>query len=183
MKQIKCIVGLGNPGEQYVQTRHNAGWLVLDQLCAAVWCTDFIYQKKFDAQLANGMIDGWQIIAVKPQTYMNRSGKTVQALLSYYEISLDDLLVIHDDIDLAPGRTKLKYGGSAGWHNGIRDIHLQIGTDQIRRLKLGIGRPDTPKYAITDYVLGRFSQEELALRVEKEWEIRNKISLYFKNTG
>ena len=99
------------------------------------------------------MVDKRQVIVLKPQTFMNKSGKSVQAVMQFYKIAPQDILVVHDDIDLEVGKIKLKYAGSHGGHNGIRDIVAQCGTEQFRRLKLGIGRPEDPRHDIVEYVL------------------------------
>ena len=180
---MKLFVGLGNPGEKYRNTRHNAGWIVLKSLCMAEGFTDFLRNKKFQATLATGMIGKWQVIAAQPQTFMNRSGQSVQSLMQYYKLDINDLLIIQDDIDLPFGKIKLKFGGSHGGHNGIRDIISKCGTEKFWRLKLGIGRPAHPEHDIADYVLNTFSATELKRWEDHEKEVRERVGEYLRNTG
>ncbi len=130
--------------------------MLLDQLCEDLKYTDFLYQKKFQAETATGLFAKRQVIAAKPQTFMNKSGQSIQAIMQYYKISQEDILIIHDDIDLPMGKTKLKYAGSHGGHNGIRDTIRALGTQDFRRLKIGVGRPAHADHYVSDYVLGSF---------------------------
>ncbi len=149
----KLIVFLGNPGLQYRQTRHNAGWMVCDKLCESIpgisWQTKFhgLYTKQGSC------------ILLKPQTFMNESGISVQEAAKFYGIDPKDVLVVHDDIELAFGTVKSQLGGGMGGHNGLRSVKQHLGTDQFRRLRMGVGRPDA-RIQVSDYVLGRFSPIE-----------------------
>lgn len=151
---MKLIVGLGNPGKKYEHTRHNAGFLAIQQLqqhaCQeAIWSLD----DRSHALIAQSHINGEKVLLAKPQTFMNLSGESVQALVSYYKIPLEHVLIIHDELDLAPGTLAfLAKGGHAG-HNGISSIQEKLGTQAIQRLRIGIGRP-TPPQATEDWVLG-----------------------------
>jgi PTH1 family peptidyl-tRNA hydrolase len=180
---MKLFVGLGNPGQKYSKTRHNAGWIALDQLCEAEGFTNFLGNKKFHGEVANGLLGKWQIIALKPQTFMNKSGQSVQAIMQYYQIEPHDILVLQDDIDLPFGAIKLKYGGSHGGHNGIRDLIAKLGTDKFRRLKIGIGRPVHPEHGVVDYVLNTFSGTDMQRFKDHEQDIRERVGSYLKNTG
>src|SRR5690606_24244155 len=109
-------------------------------------------------EIANGIIGKWQVIAIKPQTFVNKSGMSVYEVMNYYKIEPKDVLVFHDEIELPQGNIKLKFSGSAGGHNGIRDMIAKLGTDKFRKLKLGVGRPAHPEHQVSDYVLGEMSQ-------------------------
>ena len=180
---MKLFIWVGNPGEKYVKTRHNAGRIVLDQLTDAEGFTNFLYQKKFSAEASNGLIGKRQIISAKPQTFMNKSGQPVQALINYYQIDTEDMLVFQDDIDLPFGKIKLKFGGSPWGHNGIKDITNKLWTDKFRRLKIWVGRPAHPEHDVVDYVLNTFSSTELKRFSDNEKEIRERVGDYLRNTG
>lgn len=152
------IVGLGNPSKEYQGTRHNIGFDVIDDL-AGRYGID-VTTKKHKAKIGKGIIDGYKVILAKPQTYMNLSGESVIELIDFYKIDeKDELIVIYDDISLAPGRMRIRKKGSAGGHNGIKNIIAHLGHDEFLRIKVGVG--EKPKgWDLADYVLGRFSKEE-----------------------
>lgn len=155
---IKLIVGLGNPGPEYLLTRHNAGFWFIDALARRLSLT-FSSDKKFHAETCRyqkGNIDCW---LCKPQTYMNESGLAVQAITSFYKIPMDQTLIIHDEIDLEPGTTRLKKDGGHGGHNGLRDIIQRTGSTDFLRLRIGVGHPGN-KDKVVSYVLGRASAED-----------------------
>ena len=153
------LVGLGNPGPQYRHTRHNVGFAALDRL-ALQFGLDFVPHKKFPPyESVSGFITGIPAILLKPLTYMNRSGDAVASVLNFYKISLDKLLVVHDDLDLPLGSLKFAQGGGTGGHKGIRSIIGSIGSKEFPRLKIGIGRPFGP-VPIDKYVLSPFLSEE-----------------------
>ena len=153
------IAGLGNPGEKYDNTRHNAGFLTIDAL-ASRYNID-IREKAHKALIGKGMIDGQKVILAKPQTYMNVSGESIRALVDYYKIAQDELIIIFDDISLEPGNIRIRKKGSAGGHNGIKNIIAMTGTQNFMRIKVGVG--EKPKgWDLADYVLGRFSTEDRA---------------------
>ncbi len=160
---IRLIVGLGNPGPEYEQTRHNAGFWFVDNLESS----DARWQKeaKFSALVARTRIDGNDIWLMKPQTFMNRSGLAVGAIARFFKIVPEEILVVHDELDIAPGMVKLKRSGSTGGHNGLRDIASALGTQDFWRLRLGIGHPRTQnlKSPVIDYVLQRPRREEQEL--------------------
>jgi PTH1 family peptidyl-tRNA hydrolase len=156
---MKLIVGLGNPGKEYGRTKHNAGFLAVDALAdaaGAVWSDD----AKRKTVLAKTTIDGQTVLLAKPQTFMNLSGEAVQAVSSYYKVAPKDILVVQDELDLAPGSMAfLAKGGDAG-HNGIASIQEKMGMTDIARLRIGIGRPAPPQ-AKEDWVLGPIEEETL----------------------
>lgn len=151
------IVGLGNPGKEYVGTRHNIGFHVIDEL-AEKYHID-VMNIKFRGMLGKGMIGGQKVILVKPLTYMNLSGECVRQVIDYYKIDeKEELIVISDDISLEEGQLRIRKKGSAGGHNGLKNIIEHLGHDTFKRIKMGVG--DKPKgYDLADYVLGRFDGE------------------------
>lgn len=155
---MKMIVGLGNIGRQYAQTRHNVGFMIVDELASKLNVT--FQTSKFEAQVATAFQDGKKILLVKPATYMNDSGRAVGPLMSYYNVDPADLLVIHDDLDLPLGKVRLKQKGSAGGHNGIKSIISHVGDRHFKRVKVGIDHPQ--KMSVVDYVLGKFTPAEVA---------------------
>ncbi len=148
---IQLIVGLGNPGPEYEETRHNAGFWWIDEACDA-WNIRLQPEKSFFAHVGRGTVQGHQIWLMKPQTFMNRSGLAVGALCRFYKIPADHVLVVHDELDLSPGQIKLKHGGGHAGHNGLRDIHAQLGTPDYWRLRIGIGHPGV-KSEVVHWVL------------------------------
>lgn len=153
---MKVIIGLGNPGPQYAETRHNIGFLLVD-LLAEVHQLQF--RSKFQGLLAEGQIEGERLFLLKPQTFMNLSGRSVSELSHFYKIAQEDLLVVQDDMDLPLGKIRLRDHGGSGGHNGIKSIQLELGTEKLWRLKLGIGRPPT-EWDPARYVLAPFGDDE-----------------------
>jgi len=137
---IKLLVGLGNPGPDYQATRHNAGFWWVDAVANAL-NTSLAMDKAYFGRVARTQVNGQTIWLLQPQTFMNASGKSVAALANFFKIAPQEILVAHDELDIAPGEAKLKLGGSHAGHNGLRDIHAQLGSDQYWRLRLGIGHP------------------------------------------
>lgn len=155
---MKLVVGLGNPGKKYERTRHNIGFEVIDRV-----------QQKWDLDLAEQKFKGVfgvekngteKIFVLKPLTYMNLSGESVVQLANYFQIDIENILVIYDDLDLAPGQIRLRQKGGHGGHNGMKSIIQHLGTDTFNRIRIGIGRPD-PGVAVPDYVLGKFPPADL----------------------
>lgn len=179
-KKDLLIVGLGNPGAQYLATRHNVGFFVIDEL-ARRWKSPLM-QEKWQAEYGSLSVDGGKIHLVKPLTFMNRSGKAVSQFYRFYKITPDQLLVIHDDLDMAPGRIKLVKGGGAGGHNGIKSLVETLGTPAFYRLKIGIGRPGNgavhSDFPVDKYVLGNFSDEELTLLQSRYDNLTEGIQLF-----
>ena len=158
---FKLIVGLGNPGPEHSETRHNAGFWFVDSL-ASEYSLSFRSESKFNAEICRIQtveIDCW---LCKPMAFMNRSGFSVQAMSSFYKISVEEILVAHDELDIDPGVARLKKAGGHGGHNGLRDIIAQMGNKSFTRLRLGIGHPGSADQ-VTSYVLGRPSQEDRQL--------------------
>ena len=155
---LKLIVGLGNPGSEYTETRHNAGFWFIEELAAANGA-QFRSEKKFHGEVAKINIAGRDIWLLKPQTFMNRSGQAIKSLASFYRIEAENILVAHDELDLEVGVIKLKMGGGHGGHNGLRDTIAHLGTKEFHRLRIGIGHPGS-KNQVVDYVLHRPSQDE-----------------------
>lgn len=152
------IVGLGNPGRQYEHTRHNAGFDVMDALAEKYNIS--ISESGHKALFGKGMIGGQKVILAKPQTFMNLSGDSVSALINFYKLDpTQELIVVFDDISLAPGNLRIRKKGSAGGHNGIKDIIAKTGTDQFERVKVGVGEKPVG-WDLADHVLGRFSPED-----------------------
>jgi PTH1 family peptidyl-tRNA hydrolase len=154
---IRAIVGLGNPGAQYEQTLHNAGFWFVDRL-ARRYGGQFRAEGKFFGEACKVQIAGQDVWLLKPTTFMNRSGRAISALLNFYKIGMAELLVVHDEIDLPPGDTRLKVGGGHGGHNGLRDTIPAVGKDFVR-LRVGVGHPGH-KDRVADYVLGRASKAD-----------------------
>ena len=160
-KYMFLIVGLGNPGKQYEHTRHNIGFDVMDALAEKYNIS--ISEKKHKALCGKGVINGVKVVLAKPQTYMNLSGESVAELLSYYKMDPEEeMIVIYDDIDLDPGQLRIRKKGSAGGHNGIKNIIQELGTQKFVRIKVGVGAKPQG-WDLADYVLGRFGSEDRKL--------------------
>lgn len=156
---MKIIVGLGNIGPQYDGTRHNTGFMVVDQL-AADHQLAFKQVSKMEAMIATGQINGHKVLLVKPTTFMNESGRAVRPIMDYYDVEIEDLVIIHDDMDLPVGKIRLKKKGSAGGHNGLKSLIIHLGTQHFNRVKVGIEHPN--KQSVVNYVLGKFKPEQQA---------------------
>lgn len=150
---IKLFAGLGNPGAQYEQSRHNAGFWWVDQAAEAL-AVSLAPKPSFHGRLAQARLAGHNIWLLQPQTFMNRSGQSVAAVARFYKIAPEEILVIHDELDLPPGTARLKHGGGHAGHNGLRDIHSQLGSPDYWRLRLGIGHPGG-RQDVIGWVLGR----------------------------
>jgi PTH1 family peptidyl-tRNA hydrolase len=158
----KLIVGLGNPGPQYSWTRHNAGFMVLDRLSrlSAIPVT----RKAFSGLAGDGNWEGERVYLLKPQTFMNLSGRSVAEALRFYKLSLSDLIVIHDDLDIPFGNVKLKQGGGHGGHNGLRSLAQELGSPDYARIRIGVGRPVHGD--VVNYVLSSFAKDEMDVLLE-----------------
>jgi PTH1 family peptidyl-tRNA hydrolase len=170
---MKLVIGLGNPGREYVGTRHNIGFEVIDRLADRLGLTfaagefDRVAKSKFDGLAMDGV---WQtpagssekVLLLKPLTYMNLSGKSVQAAMAFYQLSPPEIMVILDDLALPCGKMRLRANGSSGGHNGLKDIERALGTAEYPRLRLGIDAPP-PRVPGRDYVLGKFSDEQISM--------------------
>lgn len=156
---MKLIIGLGNPGEQYAETRHNVGFMAIDAYAKSIG-VNFKLEPKLKGMVASVNLMGKKAILLKPQTYMNLSGASVQLVMNFYKISKEDIMVIADDLDSPTGRIRLRANGSAGGHNGHKSIMNCIGSSDYKRLKIGIDRSNI--IPVVDYVLQRFSKTEMA---------------------
>lgn len=154
-ERVALIVGLGNPGPEYATTRHNAGFWFVDALAA----DGFRRETRFHGEVSRVPVGGREVRVLKPMGFMNLSGQAVAAMAQFYKIPPDAILVVHDELDLAPGVARLKQGGGHGGHNGLRDIVNRLGSRDFLRLRLGIGRPGNTR-AVVDYVLGRPSASD-----------------------
>ena len=161
MESWHLIVGLGNPGAEYVRTRHNAGFVVAERL-AERWRAEWKLAKKFNARLARADRNEGRVLLCQPQTFMNASGEAMRAVADYYSVALPRLLVVVDDADLPLGEIRLRSRGSSGGHHGLESIERHLNSREFARLRVGIGRADGAR-EITDYVLSRFSSTEAAL--------------------
>lgn len=176
---IKLYVGLGNPGPEYDATRHNAGFWFIDALARELKIS-LMPEKSYFGLAARCMVAGQAVWLLQPQTFMNASGKSVAALAKFFKILPDEILVVHDELDIVPGQAKLKLGGSHAGHNGLRDIHAQLGTDQYWRLRIGIGHPGV-KSEVIHWVLKKPSPEHRVLI--NETLMRGAIALPHFLTG
>ena len=158
---IRMIVGLGNPGREYEDTRHNAGFWFADEL-AYQWKAAWRSEKKFHGQAARAVRAEGDVWLLKPDTYMNLSGQSVAALAQFYKIRPEEILVVHDELDIPPGRIRFKLGGGNGGHNGLKDIQAKLGTPGFYRLRLGIGHPGD-RNEVVNYVLKKPRREEKEL--------------------
>lgn len=161
MTEIRLIVGLGNPGREYESTRHNAGYWWVDEL-ARLQNLGFKSEVKFHGLMARGRVHGHEVLLLKPQTFMNVSGRSVGALAQFYKIAPAEILVAHDELDLPPGVARLKLGGGHGGHNGLKDIIAHLGTKDFWRLRLGIGHPGE-RGEVANFVLNDPRREEREL--------------------
>ncbi|MES2537741.1 MAG: aminoacyl-tRNA hydrolase [Pseudomonadota bacterium] len=154
---IRLIVGLGNPGPEYEQTRHNAGFWLVDNLAMTLGRSRLAREARYNALAGKITVAGQEVWLLEPQTFMNRSGQSVGALARFFKIAADEILVAHDELDLPPGAAKIKKGGSSGGHNGLKDITAALGTQDYWRLRIGIGHPRAQnlQQAVVDYVLHR----------------------------
>ena len=181
-KKDTLVVGLGNPGAEYYATRHNVGFLVVDEL-ARRWKAP-VAQEKWQAHYYSVPMRDKKVHLLKPLTFMNRSGRAVAQFYQFYKMDPDQLLVIHDDIDMAPGRIKLVQGGGAGGHNGIKSLVETLGTQAFYRLKVGIGRPGNAgvhaDFPVDKYVLGNFTAAELFVLQSRYASLTDGITLFLQ---
>jgi PTH1 family peptidyl-tRNA hydrolase len=152
------VAGLGNPGREYERTRHNVGWLVADELAHRHGGS---FRSKFSGSLAETRLDGLRLALLKPETYMNDSGRSLGAAARFFKVDPSALLVVHDDVDLEPGRLQARLGGGLAGHNGLRSIAQALGTNDFLRLRIGVGRPGRgDRRPVADYVLSSFELDE-----------------------
>jgi PTH1 family peptidyl-tRNA hydrolase len=152
------VVGLGNPGREHERDRHNVGWLVVDELARRL---DASWRKKFSGQLAEVRLDALRLGLLKPETFMNDSGRSVAAASRFFKVDPEALLVVHDDVDLEPGRLQARAGGGLAGHNGLRSLAKTLGTQDFLRLRIGVGRPGRgDRRSVADYVLSSFAPDD-----------------------
>jgi PTH1 family peptidyl-tRNA hydrolase len=151
------FVGLGNPGKEYALNRHNVGFMAVDEIAARYGAHGF--KKKFNAEMAEVTIEGRKVVLLKPQTFMNVSGKSVQPAAAFFKIKPENIVVFYDELDLEPGKLRVKKGGGSGGHNGIKSIDNVLGNKEYWRVRIGIGHPGD-KNRVTGYVLGNFAKED-----------------------
>ena len=161
---MHLVVGLGNPGEEYSKTRHNVGFMAADEIHSRYTFGPF--KNKFEGLLAEGTINAKKVLLLKPQTFMNLSGNCVAKVASFYKIAPQNIIVIHDDKDLALGKIKAKIGGSAGGHNGLKNIDSHIG-QEYNRIRIGVGSPKEHNTDTINFVLSHFSKAEITILKEK----------------
>ena len=165
--KMKLIVGLGNPGREYENTRHNIGFQTIDKYASKLGVS--INKSKFNGLYGETIISGDKVMLLKPQSYINLSGEVIRKFVDFYKINIEDILIIHDDLDLEVGTYKIKQKGSSGGHNGLKNIELHLGTQEYKRIKIGIS--NNKNIDTKDYVLGRLSKEE----EEKLNEVKNTV--------
>ena len=157
MDRMKIIAGLGNPGSEYANTKHNVGFMFVDALADKLGIDG--WKTKYDALVAEGHMGAEKILLMKPLTYMNESGRAIGPLLSWYKLEPQDLIVVHDDMDIPAGTVRIRRKGSAGGHNGIKSILYHVGDENFARVRIGIGRPQ-PGWTVVNHVLAPFSAED-----------------------
>ncbi len=173
------VAGLGNPGRQYDMTRHNIGFVVIDYLADKLGIK--VKKLKFKAIYGEGTIGSEKVILAKPQTYMNLSGESVREFANFYKIPNENIIIIHDDISLSAGRLRIREKGSAGGHNGLKSIIYQLSSDEFVRIKIGVGAPQNKDYELADYVLGRFTKEEIPVLEESIKKAAESVEEIIKN--
>ena len=171
---MKVIVGLGNPGKKYENTRHNIGFAAIDYIAEKEGIN--INTGKHKALVGSGYIDGVKVLLVKPQTFMNLSGESLRPIMDFYKLEPEDFLVIFDDIDLDVGRIRIRRKGSAGGHNGIKSIISHLGSREFPRIKIGVGAKP-PGYDLADYVLGHFSKADQEILQERFEDVYDAVKL------
>ena len=168
------IVGLGNPGKQYEHTRHNVGFEVIDILADRIGIC--IEEKKHKALCGRGILEGQKVVLAKPQTFMNLSGESVRAISDFYKVESKDIIIVYDDVSLEPGQLRIRGKGSAGGHNGIKNIIAHLGTQEFPRVKVGVG--EKPKgMDLADYVLSRFSKGEQEIMEDAFREAADAVAM------
>ena len=171
---MKVIVGLGNPGKKYENTRHNIGFAAIDYIAEKEGIN--INTGKHKALVGSGYIDGVKVLLVKPQTFMNLSGESLRLIMDFYKLEPEDFLVIFDDIDLDVGRIRIRRKGSAGGHNGIKSIISHLGSMEFPRIKIGVGAKP-PGYDLADYVLGHFSKADQEILQERFEDVYDAVKI------
>lgn len=169
------VAGLGNIGKEYEKTRHNAGFMAIDAL--AEKCGVRIDRVKFHALTSEATIGGVRVLLMKPTTYMNNSGVAISEAASFYKIAPENVIVLHDEISFDVGVMRIRRRGSAGGHNGLKSIIAHLGSDAFPRIKIGVGKKPSPEYDLVDFVLGKFSQDDLAKLSEQNSSVISSVEL------
>lgn len=175
---VKMIVGLGNPGSKYNDTKHNIGFMAVDKIVKDL-DVNFTEDKNFKAEIGSDFINGEKIYFIKPTTFMNNSGIAVKALLTYYNISIKDMIIIYDDLDMEVGKIRFRQKGSAGGHNGIKSIIAHLGTQEFDRIKVGIGRPNG-RMTVINHVLGKFDKNDEIMILNTLDKVDNAVNYYLQ---
>lgn len=175
---VKMIVGLGNPGSKYNDTKHNIGFMAVDRIVKEL-DVNFTEDKNFKAEIGSDFINGEKIYFIKPTTFMNNSGIAVKALLTYYNISIKDMIIIYDDLDMEVGKIRFRQKGSAGGHNGIKSIIAHLGTQEFDRIKVGIGRPNG-RMTVINHVLGKFDKNDEIMILNTLDKVDNAVNYYLQ---
>lgn len=175
---VKMIVGLGNPGSKYNDTKHNIGFMAVDRIVKDL-DVNFTEDKNFKAEIGSDFINGEKIYFIKPTTFMNNSGIAVKALLTYYNISIKDMIIIYDDLDMEVGKIRFRQKGSAGGHNGIKSIIAHLGTQEFDRIKVGIGRPNG-RMTVINHVLGKFDKNDEIMILNILDKVDNAVNYYLQ---
>ena len=173
------ICGLGNPGKEYINTRHNIGFNLIDKLSS--FYNFSLYKKDTKKEILKGSINNYSCILMKPLTFMNLSGQPVQEIMSFYKIEINKIFIIHDDLDLELGKVKIKLGGGNGGHNGLSSIDEMIGPN-YHRLRIGIDHPGM-KHLVTSYVLNKFTKDELDIIENKLIKITENFEIFLSDSG
>ncbi len=176
---MKIIAGLGNPGGEYAGTRHNVGFMLADFLAEEA---NLSFRPKFQGLATEGNIEGERFILLKPQTFMNLSGRALREAAGFYKVAAQDVLLVHDDMDLSLGKMRLRSQGGAGGHNGVRSVIGELGTEDFWRLKIGVGRPPE-QWDPARYVLSPFSKEEIPVLKETLKRAHQALLLWLKGDG
>ncbi len=169
------VAGLGNPGSEYKNTRHNAGFLALDAIAAAAGAR--IDRAKYNALVGEATLGGVRVLLMKPETFMNSSGDAIAPAAAFYKIPPERIIVLCDDISFAPGRFRIRRRGSAGGHNGLKSVIARLGSEDFVRVKIGVGEKPRPDYPLIDWVLGRFSEEDRRAIDGRLSDIADAVSL------
>ncbi len=169
------IAGLGNPGAEYADTRHNAGFLAIDYI--AEKCAVRIDRVKFHALVGEANIGGVRVLLMKPTTFMNNSGQAIAEAAAFYKIEAENIIVLHDEISFSPGQNRIRRKGSAGGHNGLKSIISSLGSDAFPRIKIGVGQKPSPDYDLVNWVLGKFPKADKESLCAKFPEIHSSVEL------
>ena len=177
MLHFNLIVGLGNPEDQYEGTRHNVGFAVLDSFAGATGS----WKDKFGAKVTEVRLGSEKVILVKPQTYMNRSGEPLQAVLGFYKVDMGSVVVVSDELDLPLGTMRIRRGGGTAGHKGLASISQNCGGSDFTRLRVGVGRPENPEFDVADWVLGKFSSKDSVVVEEVLSKANNALLMLLKD--